>query len=293
MMENSLTYTNARGEFVSFDTKAPYRLLSVDDLGGLEAVQQTVQSPYQDGVTPVGEAYFDMRTLDVKVAILSPNMTDAIRNLNAILNPRIGLGSLLYWVDGLARSLDKVKIRTMPSLPDDPGSAGFSIQIVHIFFDAYDPLYTDGTDTVITVESGSDLLEFPLDIVAGMEFDTISVGDVVATNVGDVAAPFSLGIDGPTDAPLVVTNDTTGEKITINAALLGGERLTITTGIGDTNVILSDLATGEAESAFQYIDIANTTFFLLVPGNNRLTVTVAGTDAESVTIRFRNRYVGI
>lgn len=287
-----MTFTNARGDSVEFSAASKYRWLSVDDLGGAEAVQQTVASPYQDGVTATGDSYYMMRTLDVTLAVIDADLRTAIRDLNTALNPKLGMGTLLYEDGPVRRSLDRVKVRKLPTLPDG-GSRGARVQLTHILFDAYDPLYTDGVDTEVVLGTSGDSFSFPLDITDSFEFDYVSAGGVPVVNGGDVPCPLSITITGPVAAPLVVANLTTGQIIVVDIAVLAGEKLHVSTGVADTSVILEDTATGERVSAFQYIDVAQTTFFLLGLGVNYISVTADGEPSNSATIRYRQRYLGL
>lgn len=287
-----MTFTNARGDSVEFSAASKYRWLSVDDLGGAEAVQQTVASPYQDGVTATGDSYYMMRTLDVTLAVIDADLRTAIRDLNTALNPKLGMGTLLYEDGPVRRSLDRVKVRKLPTLPDG-GSRGARVQLTHILFDAYDPLYTDGVDTEVVLGTSGDSFSFPLDITDSFEFDYVSAGGVPVVNGGDVPCPLTITIEGPVAAPLVVENLTTGEKVVVDIAVLAGESLHISTGVADTSVILEDMATGERVSAFQYIDVEQTTFFLLGLGVNYISVTADGETSNSATIRYRQRYLGL
>lgn len=265
-----MTFTNARGDSVEFSAASKYRWMAVDDLGGAEAVQQTVASPYQDGVTATGDSYFLPRVLDVTLAVIDADLRTAIRDLNTALNPKLGMGVLLYEDGPVRRSLDRVKVRSLPTLPDG-GSRGVRVQLTHVIFEAFDPLYTDGVDTVVSLETGG----------------------VPVVNGGDVPCPLTITIAGPVAAPLVVENLTTGEKVVVDIAVLAGESLHISTGVADTSVILEDTATGERVSAFQYIDVAQTTFFLLALGTNYISVTADGEASNSATIRYRQRYIGL
>lgn len=287
-----MTFTNARGDSVEFSAASKYRWMAVDDLGGAEAVQQTVASPYQDGVTATGDSYYMMRTLDVMLAVIDADLRTAIRDLNTALNPKLGMGTLLYEDGPVRRSLDRVKVRKLPTLPDG-GSRGARVQLTHILFDAYDPLYTDGVDTEVVLGTSGDSFSFPLDITDSFEFDYVSAGGVPVVNGGDVPCPLTITIEGPVAAPLVVENLTTGEKVVVDIAVLAGESLHISTGVADTSVILEDTATGERVSAFQYIDVAQTTFFLLGLGVNYISVTADGEPSNSATIRYRQRYLGL
>lgn len=287
-----LTFTNAQGQSATFDTRGTYRWINVDDIGGLVASSQTVAGPFQDGRTPVGDAYFDAKVLGVELLIVSADTAAEIRALNQILNPKLGLGALTYEDGGVGKQLQKVRTRMLPTMPG--GSArGDGFQKTKIIFEIFDPLFADYDYTTAEVESGGDGLNFPVNITDAFVFDYLNTEGVTVTNSGDVDCPVEVIFDGPVSAPVAVTNETTGEQIVLGLALLEGERLTITTDTDNTNVIKTDLDTGETSVAFQYLDVAQTTFFKLRTGVNLLKITADGTNVEQATVRFRQRYVGV
>jgi hypothetical protein len=86
---------------------------------------------------------------------------------------------------------------------------------------------------------------------------------------------------------------TKGEEIVVKLDLIAGERLTIRTGITDIDVTFEDIEGGFTETAFQYIDIAATTFFQLALGVNVIKVTESGVQASAASLSYRQRYVGV
>lgn len=287
-----LIFTNALGQQITFSNTGTYRWTQVYGIGENSATFQVTASPYQDGVTPVGDAYFQTRQIQVDMIIVSNDMADAIRDLNRVLNPRLGLGTLTFEKDGDRKVLNKVKTRVLPSLPGGT-SRGIGFQISRIIFEAFDPLYTDAEYTEAGMVTGANTFNFPLNINDAYVFDYTNETGVQITNSGDVACPIAIVFDGPQSSPITVENQTTGEKIVLAMDLLIDERLTITTGVDNTNVIKTDLLTGAETVAFQYIDVAETTFFELIRGTNVLQITAGEAKVEEATVRFKNRYVGI
>lgn len=287
-----LTYTNALGQSVVFSRTGTYRWTQVSDLGELNSAFQVTSSPYQDGVTSVGDSYFESRVIQLDMIIVSDNLIGAIRTLNQVLNPKLGLAKLTYERDGIKRSLDKVKTRTLPALPGG-SSRGSTYQISRVTFEAFNPYYADETFNEAEVTTGGLLFEFPLEITDNFEFDFINTLGTLVTNAGDVECPITLIMDGPMSSPLEVINVTTGEKIVLTMALLENERLTITTELENTNVIKTDLNTGTETVAFQYIDVAETTFFSLAKGDNLIKIFAGEAEVEQTTIRFKQQFVGV
>jgi phage-related protein len=287
-----LIYTNALGQQIIFSNSGTYRWTQVSGLGENAAAFQVTASPYQDGVTPMGAAYFNSRAVKVDLVIVSDDMATAIRDLNRILNPKLGTATLTHEKDGVSKVLNKVNTRVLPTLPGGT-SRGIGFQLSSVIFEAFDPLYSDADYTDAEVSTGANVLSFPLDIGSAFVFDYLNTAGVTVTNSGDVECPVTVIFDGPKTAPITVENLTTGEKIVLALSLLADERLTITTGIDNTNVVKTDLNTGAETVAFQYIDVAQTTFFYLAQGTNTLKITAGEAQVEEATVRFKNRYVGV
>ncbi len=108
-----------------------------------------------------------------------------------------------------------------------------------------------------------------------------------------MSCPVTVIFDGPKTAPLSIENTTTGEEIVIALSINANERLTVTTGIDNNNVVLTDLIMGDDSVAFQYIDIAETTFFSLAKGTNNIIITSNEGAVEDATIKYKNQYVGV
>jgi len=287
-----LIFTNARGQTVIFSNTGTYRWTNVDDLGGLTATSQTSTGPYQDGATPEGEAYLESKILTLELLITSRDLKAAIRNLNSILNPKLGIGKLTYEIDGNAKEFDKVRTRMLPSLLGQ-GNRGYGFQITSVMFEVFDPIYKDVNYTEAQIVSGGNFFSFPLNITDSFEFDFLNTNGVTVTNRGDIEAPLTIIMDGPLSSPVVIENMSTGEKIVTQLAIAEGERLTVITEPDNLNVLKTIISTGEETVAFQYIDTEETEFFNLQHGTNTLRITAAGAEVGEATIKFKNRYVGV
>lgn len=287
-----LLFTNTLGQTVIFDESGVNRWLEVDDLGGLEADFMTSSSPFQDGLTSVGDAYFTAKAIKVKFLVVASELDEALRSLNSILNPKLGLGKLTYERGGKKYVLNKVKTRTLPALQGTP-SRGIGYQVTSIIYEVFDPYFTDEEYLEASVSTGDNCLEFPVNIFDSFVFDYTNMTGIVVTNSGDVECPLTIILDGPKNSPLTIENMDTGEKIVLAMNLLNNERLTITTGIDDINVIKEDLLTGEKSVAFQYIDVAQTSFFRLPRGTTTLKITAGEAEVEEASIKFKQRWVGI
>jgi hypothetical protein len=287
-----LIYKNALGQEIEFSNDSHYKWIQVDDLGSAEAIFQTASSPYQDGTTSAGQAYFKSKAIKIDLVISSTDTQADIRTLNNILNPKIGLASLTLEKNGITRVLNKVRTRVMPSLLGG-ASRGFTFQHSSIIFEVFDPFYTDEEYTEVEILTGDNTFNFPLEISTSYVFDYVNSLGVVIDNTGDVDCPITVILDGPKNSPLTIENITTGEKIVLSMALLEEEKLTITTEIDNINAIKANINTGIETVAFQYIDITQTTFFNLSRGENTIRITTGESEVEEATIKYKQRYVGI
>lgn len=288
-----LIFTNANGQEIEFSNTSSYKWTQVDDLGASSVELQRTTSPFQDGSTNVSGAYFNSRTIKIDLVVVDyTDLNSTFRNLNNILNPKLGLGFLSYYRDNDVKVLNKVRTRVLPSMLGGD-SRDFGMQKTSIIFEIFDPLYSDAVATEEVIAANELLFKFPLDIVEPYIFDLLYANGKPIYNNGDTDCPLTLIVDGAITKPLKVINNTTGEQIVIGLDLLDNERLTITTEIDNINVIKTNLITGIETIAFEYIDITQTTFFYLKTGENKIKVTANEGDVETALIIFKNRYVGV
>lgn len=291
-MAEQLKYVSAIGTEIIFSETSKYKWINCDDLGSNTATYQTISSPFQDGVSLVGDMYFESKEITVEFYILSNDLIGDFRNINQVLNPKLGVGRLEYTRGGITYVLDQVNVKVMPSLPgyEDRGD---SYQKSAVIFEVFNPLYSDAASSTSTVGTGQNLFTFPLSITDDFAFGTLNTSGIILNNLGDVPAPITVVIPGAVSAPLTIENTTTGEKIVLGLDLTSDETLTITTDVTNTNVIKHTISTDTDEVAFNYIDITQTTFFRLASGNNTILVTSAGGDIVGTDISYKNYYVGV
>ena len=288
-----LIFTNANGQEIEFSNTSSYKWTQVDDLGASSVELQRTTSPFQDGSTNISGAYFNSRTIKIDLVVVDYiDLSATFRNLNNILNPKLGLGSLSYYRDSDVKVLNKVRTRVLPSMLGGD-SRDFGMQKTSIIFEIFDPLYSDAVATEELVAASELLFNFPLEVIETYVFDLLYADGKPIYNTGDTDCPITLIVDGAITKPLKIENTTTGEKVVIGLDLLDNERLTITTEIDNINVIKTNLITGVKTTAFEYIDISQTTFFYLIRGENKIKVTANEGDVETAMIQFKNRYVGV
>jgi len=286
----SLIFENALGLQIKFSNESTYRWLNVDDLGGNSATFQTTSSPYQDGITSVDDGYFESKLMTIDFVILSTDNPDIyMRELNFITNPKHGNGKLI-WNDGIQEKVfEHVKTKILPTYARKKGS---NYMYSSITFEVFDPLLSDKEYASFDVYSSIDNFTFDLSITDEFVFDQVGP-TIPITNVGDVSAPIIIEFTGVQNAPLKVMNLTTGENIEVDISLTADQKLTINTNLDELDVKLTTISTGVSTSAFQYIDIPNTSFFHLALGLNVLKFMNGAELSQSVTVKYKNRYVGV
>lgn len=295
---DKLIFENALGQTVEFSASSKYKFDKVDGLGGRTVKFQTTSSPFQDGVSSLDNGFFDSDVVSIEFTAVSDNLLDDIRSLNSILNPKLGAGKLKYYTGDVVRVLHGVKTRMLPDLPTGTKNRGVQFQISKVIFEVFNPYYQDDAETSWEIASQYDLFIFT-DSVGGLTvtdnfvFDRSGAGGLDIYNTGDVSAPITLIADGPLSSPMELGNIVTGESIIISTSLLADERLVITTDPENIDVRKINLSTGAETSAFQYIDIPNTTFWSLKTGLNTVKFTHGAQIADSVMIYYRQKYVGV
>lgn len=110
-------------------------------------------------------------------------------------------------------------------------------------------------------------------------------------NLGSVASPVQILIQGPATNPAVV-NGTTGEFIRLAAILEKGESIFISTKRGAKEVTIRH-QDGSEEDGYHYID-PQSTFFQMAPGENHLRYESDNeTEQTQVKITYRELYAGV
>ena len=128
---------------------------------------------------------------------------------------------------------------------------------------------------------------FYLPFALPVSFGTVG-GSLTITNPGDVPSGCTITVHGRMVTP-VITNETTGETITIKQTVDTGEILTITTYDGNRSVTLTD-ALGNVSNAMHYVTIGST-YWQIHPGENVMQITAAEADTDAVAyVSYVPRY---
>lgn len=283
----SVTFTNVRGESITFGMSPPFILARIDGTGGPGADIKTTKSPYQDGASYVG-TQLDERDISLDVTIKGTSREDMYtqrRWLLRVVNPKLGPGLLVYRNDSRSYAIPAICDTNSPSW----GRRFAHNQEFTLAFTCPDPYWRDESQVVKGLKFEDGGLTFPLRLATTFAFSSYRG---IFTNDGDVDTPLEIHYKGPAANP-VVLNETTGEYIKINYELSATDVLHINTAFGNkrVEVIKSD---GSRVNVFHWIDLAST-FFQLIPGKNMLRYS---SDRETdwqlanVMVYWHNRYYG-
>ena len=128
---------------------------------------------------------------------------------------------------------------------------------------------------------------FSLPFSLPVSFGTVG-GSLTITNPGDVPSGCTITVHGRMVTP-VITNETTGETITIKQTVDTGEILTITTYDGNRTVTLTN-AFGVVTNAMHYVTIGSS-YWQIHPGGNVMSITAAEADTDAVAyVSYIPRY---
>lgn len=284
-----LTFTNANGESITFEKKAPFLLQRIEGTGATEIEDQSQKAPYQDGETPI-DSSLDPRFIPIQFALLGSDEKDVYRKrrtIQRVCNPKLGEGVLKHEHPGGINEI-KTKIDSGPTFPAGKDNRGIQFQTGLLTFKCHSPFWLDSFDTSEPLEAWIGLFKFPLTFP--MKFGRKGESKILQ-NDGDVSTPVMIEFTGPATNPQI-TNKTTNEFIKVNRSLLTGETLVINTAFGNKRVDIMN-GDGTSTNVFNWIDV-NSTFFSLIPGENEIEYTAdSGADSAAVKLTYRNRYVGI
>ena len=205
------------------------------------------------------------------------------RSLSQILNPLLGEGTLIYKNDFIEKQIT-VSVTGMPELSAKDQILGrYTVE-----FTAHDPFWTDTADTTKNFSSFTGGLTFPLQFegqnivfaVKGMSQEVYVPSDVETS----IRVVFSGACVRP-----VLMNNSIGKKIVIDTSITHGERIVVTTGYGDKNIVKM---TGGGEVNVNNLITDDSEFFSLRPGVNLLAFDAdAGT--PEIVMTYRNLYTGV
>lgn len=278
------TFTNSVGENLYFAYGTDFVLESVSGLSNVGSLVQSEKSPFQDGSTFI-DTLLNTRIVSFIVQIrndVDTNRRKAIR----VLNPKLKEGVLTFKKDSVERTLTCV-VNEGPDMLDEHKDRLPNFQRFTFTLEANQP-YFEGNEEEWVLAGFLGGLEFPFEFP--ISFGTVG-STVILDNDGDTVAPLYIELNGPLTNP-TLTNETTGEFISLSQVLLSGYKLEINTAFGKKSVTIVD-SLGNRSNGFGYISPDSTLFGLQV-GENTLSYTADVQPSNTaVTLFFKKRYIGV
>ena len=282
----TVTFTNSRGESLLLGTSKPFYLERISGTGGVPGDLLSTKSPYQDGSSFIDMQLAD-RPINISGGIIARSRQEMYqyrRDFMRILNPKLGLGTLVY-----TNSYRSYSIKALAEGTQEYDERIVNNQPLNINYVCPDPYFTDVTQISKGLRFEEGGLTFPLRLPTQFAFSSYRG---VFQNDGDVETPVEIHYKGPALNP-VVTNETTGEYIKVKYDLSEDDVLVISTAFGRKRVEVVN-PDGTRTNVFHWIDLGST-FFQLALGQNTL---IYDSDREgdravaTVTIIWNNRYGG-
>ncbi len=285
ILMDEIVITNKNGESITLGNQSPYFLETIDGVGEVPVAIESQKAPKQDGSTYLGNV-LDNRAISIEGTIITKGSPDAVlaarRLMQRVLNPKMDAVTIRYYQRGQAKEITGIA-ETTPVFPGGQGSKGLYYQKYLIHLLCHQPFWLD---TYFESREMSYLMggvQFRLRLPTLFSYRGFKRR---AINGGDVAAPVEIEFKGPAVNP-TVSNETTGEFIRVNRELAEDDVLTINTAFGKKHVKIN------GQNAFNYIDL-DSVFCKLAPGENILSYESNNDSIKTqVTVKWKNRYVGI
>ena len=290
-----ITYTNLRGETVTFGPDPPYILEGVRGLGAAPVEQVRSSGIYQQGAT-LQRLQRDQRPIDIKFHVdgrpALAGMYAYREQLMRILSPQHALNEETLETATLRYRNDHGEwwLHAIPEGPNFERRLQQFMTSCPLTFVCPSPFFrTTGISTLtLSLGEGAFQLPFQFPITLGiLQFHGSAV------NAGHVNTPPLIMINGSGELPKLV-NHTTGAVIELTRPVAFGERLRIDTDPDRTSVTLIG-QDGTETSAYGYLDIrSDVSEFFLVPGTNDIEYQPSEANAASrVTLTWSGLLEGV
>ena len=282
---DSIVITNQNGESITLGNQAPYFLETIDGVGEVPVAIESQKAPKQDGSTYIDNT-LDNRAISIEGTIITKIgpafVLEARRKMQRVLNPKLGEVTITYHQRDQVREI-KGLAETTPVFPSGQGSKGLYYQKFLLHLICHEPFWLDTYYESRELSYLMGGIRFKLRLPTIFSYRGFKRR---AVNEGDVATPVEIEFKGPATNP-TVNNLTTGEFIKVNRELGEEDVLTINTSFGQKYVRIN------GQNAFHYIDL-DSVFWQLVPGENTLSYRSNNDSIKTrVTVKWKNRYVGL
>ncbi len=286
MQGRLLTFTNSRGESITFDG-SPFSVSEIEGLGDVDADVQMQRAPYQDGANYI-DSVLEPRPIAFQVLIRGDNDTDISQKrsqLAALFNPKLGPGTFAYRYGDVERIINAIP-EHVPMYPRTFENRGRNHQIAFVDLICPNPYWRS---TSITEEPAFEpLFRWPISGTQGFRMGMQRAQRIIH-NDGDAPAPLQIDFYGPAQSP-IIENLRTGEIIRINRPLAENETFKIDT---EESTLFYVDENGNETNVFNWID-TDSTFFKLELGDNEITCHCAiSNNQKDFDIRYHKLYVAV
>lgn len=283
-----LTYTNERGESVSFSHASVYHTNEISGISDVRNAIYSINSMGQDGDTYLGNR-IESREIEIVGSIRERNkdqMREYRRKLNRVLNPQCA-AKLTYEYGSFKRVID-CKVDNAPVFTRKAIFQDFTIQLLCL-----NPFWRKESKTRDDIATWIGALEFPVEIVPGWEIGYRQPSLIVNVyNDGDVQTGIRVEFRaiGVVKNPSLLNVDTQ-EFIKLNYTMESGDILTVSTGYGEKDVTLKHR--GITTDAFRYLDV-DSSYLQLSVGDNLFRYSAeANLENLEVSIYHDDLYLGV
>ena len=282
---DKIVITNKNGEQIVLGNQAPYFLEKIDGAGEVPVAIESQKAPKQDGSTYINNT-LGSRAITIEGMIITKGDSGAVlkarRLMQRVVNPKLDEVNIAYCQGDLVKEIKAIAEST-PIFPAAKGNKGLYYQKFLLYLLCHQPFWLD---TFYESKEMSYLMGgigFRLRLPTTFSYWGFERRVI---NNGDVPTPVEIEFKGPAVNP-TVSNETTGEFITVNRELAEDDVLIIGTAFGQKYVCIN------GDNAFHYIDLGSV-FWQLVPGENLLSYTSNNDSVKTqATVKWKNRYVGI
>jgi hypothetical protein len=291
----SLTYTNARGESITFGIGSKFHVNVQKDVSGISDLKNTIYSTSsmgQHGDTYAGNR-IEPRDIEMSGKIKDPGKDTQLslrRQMLKILNPELD-GTLYYNYGNFSRKIG-AKVKESPRFSHRGLSQEFSI-----LFKCLDPFWREETDQHVDMASWLPDWVFPT-VIDKDDLESMIYGHREITVIVDVynAGHVSTGMLiqfkalGSLTGPELF-NLNTREFMKIDYTMQADDVITVDTSYGNKSITL--LRGGVKTNLYRYMNV-DSTFLQLDIGDNLFRYNAdSGLTNLEVTVNFAQKYLGV
>lgn len=278
---DKIIITNQNEESITLGNEPPYFLQILEGASEVPVTIESQKAPKQDGSTYF-ENTLENRAITLEGMIVTKNnpslVNEARRKMQRVLNPKLGEVTITYQ----GKEIRGI-VETIPTFPGGDGNKGIYYQKYLINLLCHQPFWFEPFYESREMSYIMGGLSFRLSLPTSFSnrgFKRMAIND------GDVTTPVEIEFKGPAINP-TVANETTGEYVQVNRELGEEDILTVSTTFGEKYVRIN------GENAFHYIDL-DSVFWQLMPGENILSYASNNDSINTkVTVKWKNRYIGL